>query len=73
MESLVGHLNSTMCKYLDQSIFSGRLTDGMKKTVFSPRFNSQGTKLVFLEGVPSGHHISLKLMMVSSVTLIANL
>ena len=52
---------------MDQSLFLGRLTDGMKKTVFSPRFNSQGTKLVFLEGVPSGHHISLKLMMVSSV------
>ena len=58
---------------MDQSLFLGRLTDGTKKTVFSPRFNSQGTKLVFLEGVPSGHHISLKLMMVSSVTLIANL
>ena len=54
---------------MDQSLFSGRLTDGMKKTVFSPRFNSQGTKLVFLEGVPSGHHISLKLMMVSSVII----
>ena len=57
-----------MRKYLaDKELFLGCLTDNIKKTVFSPRFNPQGTKLVFFEGVASGHHISLKLMMVSSM------
>lgn len=53
------------------TFFPANLTDSTK-TVFSPRFNPQGTKLVFFECVPCGpHHSCAALKMVSMCLSVA--